>query len=70
MILKLVSKPQIMFEGKAQDDEKAESAKALWRMSKYILNRLATQLADIRWGFETSFKDYCRPTSPPSIHPA
>jgi hypothetical protein len=31
--LELVSKPQIMFEGKAQVDEKAQSAKVLWRMS-------------------------------------
>jgi len=29
----VVSKPQVRLKGKAQADEKAQSAKALWRMS-------------------------------------
>jgi len=39
-----------MFESKAQADEKAQSR--LGGIS--ILNRLAMQLSDIRWGFETT----------------
>jgi len=31
--LEMVSKPQIRLKGKAQTDEKAQSAKVLWRMS-------------------------------------
>jgi hypothetical protein len=31
--LEVVSKPQIRLKSKAQTDEKAQSAKALWRMS-------------------------------------
>jgi hypothetical protein len=39
-----------MFESKAQADEKAQHT------CEYvsILKRLATQLSDIRWGFETT----------------
>ena len=46
----VVSKFQIMFESKAQADEKAQHT------LKYvsILKRSATQLTDIRWGFETT----------------
>ena len=46
----MVSKPQIMFESKAQADEKAQHT------LKYvsILKRRATQLSDIRWGFQTT----------------
>jgi len=42
-----------MFESKAQADEKAQHT------LKYvsILKRSATQLSDIRWGFETTSKD-------------
>jgi len=49
--LEVVSKPQIMFESKAQADEKAQHT------FEYvsILKRLATQLSDIRWGFEATF---------------
>jgi hypothetical protein len=49
--LKVVSKPQIMLESKAQADEKAQHT---WQYVS-ILKRLATQLSDIRWGFETTF---------------
>jgi hypothetical protein len=46
----VVSKFQIMFESKAQADEKAQHT------LKYvsILKRSATQLSDIRWDFETT----------------
>ena len=41
-----------MFEGKAQADEKAEHT----RQYMSILNRIATQLSGIRWGYETGSK--------------
>jgi hypothetical protein len=41
-----------MFESKAQADEKAQHT---WEYVS-ILKRLATQLSDIRWGFETTSK--------------
>jgi hypothetical protein len=46
----VVSKLQIAFESKAQADEKAQHT------FKYvsILKRFATQLSDVRWGFETT----------------
>jgi hypothetical protein len=49
----VVSKFQIMFESKAQADEKAQHT------LKYvsILKRSATQLSDIRWGFGTIFRN-------------
>jgi hypothetical protein len=49
---KWFSKPQIAFESKAQADEKAQHT------FKYvsILKRLATQLSDARWDFETASK--------------
>jgi len=46
----VVSKPQIVFDGKAQADSKAEHT----REYVSILNRSATQPADTRWGFETA----------------
>jgi len=51
--IEVVSKFQIMFESKAQADEKAQHT------LKYvsILKRSATQLSDIRWGFETTFRN-------------
>jgi hypothetical protein len=49
--LEVVSKFQIMFESKAQADEKAQSR---LRRDELILKRSATQLTDIRWGFETT----------------
>jgi len=39
-----------MFEGKAQADEKAQHT---WEYVS-ILKRRATQLSDIRWGFDTT----------------
>ena len=48
--IEVVSKPQIMFESKAQADEKAQHT---WQYVS-ILKRLATQLSDIRWGFQTT----------------
>ena len=45
----MVSKSPIMFESKAQADSKAEHT----RKYSSILNPLATQLSDIRGGFET-----------------
>jgi hypothetical protein len=39
-----------MFESKAQADEKAQHT---WQYVS-ILKRTATQLSDIRWGFETT----------------
>ena len=42
-------KPQILFEGKAQGDEKAERT----RQYVSILNRLATQASDKIWGLKT-----------------
>jgi hypothetical protein len=50
----VVSKPQVRLKGKAQADEKAQSAKALWPDEQYILKRFATQLLGLRWGFETT----------------
>jgi hypothetical protein len=50
--IEVVSKPQIMFESKAQADEKAQHT---WQYVS-ILKRLATPLSDIRWGFETTSK--------------
>jgi len=46
-MIEVVSKPQIMFERKAQADEKAQHT------CEYvsILKRPATQLSDIGWGF-------------------
>jgi hypothetical protein len=46
----VVIKLQMMFENKARADEKAQHT------CEYvsILKRLATQLPDIRWGFETT----------------
>jgi hypothetical protein len=37
-----ISKTWIKFEGKTRSSEKAESARVLWRMSKYILSCFAT----------------------------
>ena len=34
MIIEAISKMQITFKDKARTDEKAQSAKALWRMSR------------------------------------
>jgi len=48
--LEVVSKRQIMFQSKAQADEKAQHT--LEYVS--ILKRPATQLSDIRWGLETT----------------
>jgi len=50
----VVAKRQIMFESKAQTDGKAQHT------SEYvsIMKRLATQLSDIRWGFETTAMRY------------
>ena len=50
-LLKLVSEPQIMLEGKTKADEKAQHTRY-----KYvsILKRLSTQHPSIRWGFEAS----------------
>jgi hypothetical protein len=48
----MVSKPQIMFESKAQADEKAQHT--LEYVS--ILKGHAKQLSDIRWGFETTYR--------------
>jgi len=48
--LEVVSKRQIMFQSKAQADEKAQHT--LEYVS--ILKRPATQLSDIRWGFDTT----------------
>jgi len=45
----VVSKPQIIFESKAQADEKAQHTFKYVR----ILKRAATQLSDMRWGFES-----------------
>jgi hypothetical protein len=53
--LEVVSKGQIMFESKAQADEKAQHT---WEYVS-ILKRLATQLSDIKWGFETTSKERC-----------
>ena len=47
--LEVVSKFQIMFESKAQADEKAQS-----RGGMSHIKRTATQLSDIRWSFETT----------------
>jgi len=49
-ILEVVSKCQIAFESKAQADEKAQHT----REYESILKRSATQLSDVRWGFETT----------------
>ena len=46
----MISKPQIMFESKAQGDEKAQHT----REYVSILKRPATQLSDARWGFKTT----------------
>jgi hypothetical protein len=51
-LLEVVSKRQIAFESKAQADEKAQHT---WKYVS-ILKRLATQLSDARWGFETTSK--------------
>ena len=48
----MVSKPQIMFEGKAQSGEKAQHT----RRYVSILSRLATQPSRIGGGFETTSK--------------
>jgi hypothetical protein len=55
----VVSKPQIVFENKAQADEKAQHT---WEYVS-ILKRSATQLSDARWGFETTSID-CGSESP------
>jgi hypothetical protein len=52
-LLEVVSKRQIAFESKAQADEKAQHT---WKCVS-ILKRLATQLSDARWGFETTTRD-------------
>jgi hypothetical protein len=46
----VVSKPQIAFESKAQAEEKAQHT---WEYVS-ILKRPATQVSDVRWGFETT----------------
>jgi hypothetical protein len=43
-----------MFEGKAQADEKAQSRRRRDEPSK---KGSATQLSDIRWGYETTFRN-------------
>jgi hypothetical protein len=52
----VVSKPQIVFEGKAQAESKAQHI----RQYVSILSRLATQPSDTRWGFESTSKGYER----------
>jgi len=54
--LEVISKCQIMFESKAQAGEKAQHT--LERVS--VLKRSATQLSNIRWGFETTSNHYYR----------
>ena len=49
LLLEVVSKPQIVFESKAQADEKAQSRR---RRDERHIKRSATQLSDARWGFE------------------
>jgi hypothetical protein len=51
-MMEVVSKPQVVFEGKAS--MRFESG----AYTKYvsILNRIATQPSDTRWGFETTSK--------------
>jgi hypothetical protein len=51
----VVLEPQIMFEIKALTDSKAVSR--LRRDEQYILNRLATQISDIRRGYKTTSKE-------------
>jgi len=56
--IEVASKTQIMFESKAQADEKAQHT------FEYvsILKRPATQLSGIRWGFETTSKLLIHPS--------
>jgi hypothetical protein len=60
----VVLKPQIMFESKAQADEKAQHT------FKYvsILKRSATQLSDIKWGFETTSSDWVCQAAQQGLH--
>ena len=51
IIVKLILKFQIMVEGKAQTDLKAEHT----RKYSSILNRFATQYSAIRWTLKISF---------------
>ena len=51
LTLKVVSKPQIRFKGKAQADR--ESAAYVEYVSIY--RRPATQPLGLRWGFEATF---------------
>ena len=52
--IEVVSKRQIAYESKAQADEKAQHT---WKVVS-ILKRSATQLSDVRWGFDTTSIDY------------
>jgi hypothetical protein len=56
--LEVVLKPQIRFKGKAQADEKTQSRQR--RDEQYILKRFATQLLDLRWGFDTTSRCYLK----------
>jgi len=50
LLLEVASKRQIAFESKAQADEKTQHT---WQYVS-ILKRSATQLSDVRWGFEAT----------------
>jgi hypothetical protein len=52
-------KPQIIFESKAQADEKAQHTYEYVS----ILKRLATQLSDIRWGFKPLLRFFLAPAA-------
>jgi len=59
-------KRQIAFERKAQADEKAQHT---WEYVS-ILKRLATQLSDVRWGFEITSGLSSLNDSRPNYRPA
>ena len=51
LLLEVVSKPQIVFESKAQADEKAQSRR---RRDELHIKRSATQLSGDRWDFKAT----------------
>jgi len=56
-----ILKPQIRFESKAQDDEKAQHTIAYVR----ILKRLGTRLSGLRWDFKMASEQYFQLESRP-----
>ena len=53
-LLEVVSKPQITPKIKAWADEKAQHTRAYVS----ILRRAATQIFGVRWGFETTYREF------------